>query len=565
MNPGEQLLSPANPLYGLRVQFARMLAVVGLIVAISSTIATFITGGASGTNAVFVVVAISSLMFVSALSLLLVNRGVLRVAAPLIVWSFVLITVGASFFNVPGALIMGMIAIAAASTLTARFPFIGAMSVVMGAFFYHLGGIVRETGVQGREDGLGLQLVAIIATLTIAGSVTRYFVTTIERIASAQTRSVRLLNATAEVGVITSKLLSLEDLFNRAVDLIRDRFAFYHVQVFLVDERREYANLVASTGEVGQKLLARRHRLRVGSQSVIGRVTQTGEPVVARDTDTDRVHAVNELLPNTRAELALPIIDNDVIIGALDVQSTRANAFDEIDIQALQIMANQLATAIRNARLFEEQKASVEENRRLLLDAERERQKAERLNSQLTRQAWQNYLLERSEINGVTARGDRIEDGAEWTDAMAQAVSKQRPVTYDDDGERIVAVPIVLRGQALGAIEVRTDDPTEAGERVKMLVTVAQRLATTIDNLRLFDEAQAATAQEARINEIVGIYQSTDTVEDLLRVTLSELGRTLNAQSGMIRLGIAPADRLPAAQNGHSGHNGHHSSNGSAD
>ncbi|MBC7871720.1 MAG: GAF domain-containing protein, partial [Chitinophagaceae bacterium] len=166
-------------------------------------------------------------------------------------------------------------------------------------------------------------------------------------IALAVERSVRsseLLRASAEIAQITSNTLDLKALFSEAVELIRDRFDYYHVQIFLLDDARESAVLVASTGEVGQQLMVRGHKLAVGSQSVIGRVTQTGEPVTARDTDHDEVHARNELLPNTRAELALPILDGERIIGALDVQSIRRDAFNDTDLQALQVMSNQLAT-----------------------------------------------------------------------------------------------------------------------------------------------------------------------------------------------------------------------------
>ncbi len=260
---------------------------------------------------------------------------------------------------------------------------------------------------------------------------------------------------TAEVGQNTAKLLTLDELFNRAVQLIQDRFAFYHVQVFLVDENREWANLVSSTGEAGEKLLAKKHRLRVGSQSVIGRVTQAGEPVISRDTDTDKIHAMNELLPNTRSELALPIIDNDVIIGALDVQSTRRDAFNATDIQALEIMANQIAVAIRNARLFEEQERALQENKRLFLQAEAERREVQRLNNQLTREAWENYLKEQRELNGVTALEEEVVEHGEWSSVMVDASLKQRPITREIDGQRVTAVPIVLRNQVIGVIEVR--------------------------------------------------------------------------------------------------------------
>src|SRR5690606_6220170 len=115
------------------------------------------------------------------------------------------------------------------------------------------------------------------------------------------------LTAAAEISRAASSLLALDDLLNTAITLIQQAFGYYHVQVFLVDDQHRDAVLRASTGEIGALLLARGHKLAIGSQSIIGQVTATGEPVIARDTDQDRVHRRNELLPDTRAELAVPL------------------------------------------------------------------------------------------------------------------------------------------------------------------------------------------------------------------------------------------------------------------
>jgi GAF domain-containing protein len=125
------------------------------------------------------------------------------------------------------------------------------------------------------------------------------------------------------------------------------------VQIFLVDDKREYAVLRASTGEVGEELIRRNHRLRVGSVSVVGRTTSEGVPIIAQDTTAANVvHLPNPLLPLTRSEMALPLIIKDQVIGALDVQSNQSNFFTEEDIAALKTLAAQISIAIENARLY---------------------------------------------------------------------------------------------------------------------------------------------------------------------------------------------------------------------
>lgn len=414
--------------------------------------------------------------------------------------------------------------------------------------------------------------------LTFISITVRFVVDRTIETAQQASRSAGLLQSTAEVGQTLSQLLKLDELLSRAVDLIRDRFAFYHVQVFLIDEQREYANLVASTGEVGQRLIARKHRLPVGSQSVIGRVTQAGEAVISRDTDTDNVHAVNELLPNTRSELALPIMDAERIIGALDVQSTRRGAFLEDDIQALQVMANQLATAIRNAILFENIQHNLQENKRLFLEAEANLRENQRLTSQLTTSVWASYLGTSRDITAITL--DQAEGvphfNAEWTDTMRESQRRLRPITRNEAGQQITAVPIVLRGAVIGAIEVSADDVRE-NDMIEMMNAVAQRLATNLDNVRLYEEAQEATLQEQKINTVVARYQAANSIDELLQITLSELGDALGADQGTIRLGflgsqngdnnsspmgdstpIATYPTLEAESNGASTSNGHY-------
>lgn len=456
------------------------------------------------------------------------------------------------FFQYPYIELVGAaLAVITAAVLLNNTLFAVTVLISMGNFMADIIRVINEFGMTYQEAA-ERSLVHLIVIVIVAGTM-RYFVSKVENTAKESTRTASLLRATSEVGQNTSKVLALDELFNRAVQLIQDRFAFYHVQVFLVDDNREWAKLVASTGEAGEKLLAKKHQLRVGSQSVIGRVTQVGEPVISRDTDTDKIHAMNELLPNTRSELALPIIDNDVIIGALDVQSTRRDAFNATDIQALEVMANQLAVAIRNARLFEEQERALQENKRLFLQAEAERREVQRLNNQLTREAWENYLKEQRDLNGITVLEEEVVEQSDWSAVMRDASLKQRPITREIDGERVTAVPIVLRNQVIGVIEVRDAKGNET-ERNDVITSVAQRLATTLDNIRLFDEAQYATAQEQRINQIVTHYQTADSIEDMLKITLDELTHTLDAEHAMIRLGIAPTDRTLSSSNGSSSH-----------
>ncbi len=179
------------------------------------------------------------------------------------------------------------------------------------------------------------------------------------------------LFATAEIGRLVTSTLDMPTLFSRTVNLVRDRFGFYHAGIFVTEETGFKAILQAATGEAGAEMLQQKHSLQVGSKSVVGGVTESGRAVIVNDTAASESHKFNPLLPETRAEAALPLRVGSRTIGALDIQSTQVNAFSEDDIAVLQSLADQIAIAIDNARSYE-----------LSMQAVKEMREADRLKSQ---------------------------------------------------------------------------------------------------------------------------------------------------------------------------------------
>lgn len=176
-------------------------------------------------------------------------------------------------------------------------------------------------------------------------------------------RADELLTA-AEIARDTTGTLSLDILLNRSVDLIRERFHYYHATIYLLDDENTYAYALASTGMTNKNLKNAPQRIKVGSNSIIGYVTQVGEPLLVNDVSQDPLHAPNDLLPDSHAELGIPLKIGDRVIGALDVQSTKINAFTENDLTVLQILADQIAIAVGNARAYELSVHAMEEMRK---------------------------------------------------------------------------------------------------------------------------------------------------------------------------------------------------------
>ncbi len=369
----------------------------------------------------------------------------------------------------------------------------------------------------------------------------------------AEDARLRLATVTTDIAQRIASQTSLDDLLTGAVEEIRASYTeIYHAQIFLIDDAGVYARLVASTGEVGALLLARGHRLEVGSVSVIGRVTATGQTVVARAGSGETVHKRNELLPETVVEAAFPLVLNNRVIGALDLQSREISAFSEDDLPIFQSLAGNIAIAIGNARLYDETQARLRENQRLLNQMQGAMQQIERLNRELTGRSWAEYLEAENaapDIEFDFTRGT-VSRTAAPTPAISAAITSNSTVHSEQDDAAVIAVPVRVRGQVIGAIEFELDPGSPILETAGTLQAVSERFGLALENTRLYETTQRVAQREQRVNAIAAQYQDVTTVDELLRITVSELGALLGAEKASIRLGgldasgaiIAPVD-----------------------
>jgi PAS domain S-box-containing protein len=173
------------------------------------------------------------------------------------------------------------------------------------------------------------------------------------------------LAVSAEIGKLVTSTLDLNTIFIRTVNLINERFNFYHAGIFIVEETGFNAVLREATGEAGAEMKRRGHSLHVDDKSVVGRVTSTGQAVVVNDTTAGGIHKFNPLLPETLAEAAIPLRIGSRVIGAIDIQAKTPNAFQEDEISILQTLADLVAVAIDNARSFELSQQAVREMREI--------------------------------------------------------------------------------------------------------------------------------------------------------------------------------------------------------
>jgi PAS domain S-box-containing protein len=174
------------------------------------------------------------------------------------------------------------------------------------------------------------------------------------------------MEVAANVAGATTSILDPYILLNTAVELIRERFDLYYVGLFLTDDKNQWVLLRAGTGEAGKEMLRQGYRIYLNSNSMISKCVVGGEPQVAIDIGREPASFENPLLPNTHSEAAIPLRFRGTVIGALSVQSQLVGAFADLDVTALRILADQLANAIENARLFDELRHSEGKYRTIL-------------------------------------------------------------------------------------------------------------------------------------------------------------------------------------------------------
>jgi GAF domain-containing protein/HAMP domain-containing protein len=366
------------------------------------------------------------------------------------------------------------------------------------------------------------------------------------------------LQTVAEISKETSTTLDRGELLKYSLQLIQDRFNFYHASVFIIDHTGEYAVVQESTGEAGKRMIAEGHQLKIGSQSIIGYVTEQHEPLVVNDVTQDPTHRFNPLLPDTRAELGIPIMLGDTALGALDVQSTIPFAFSEDDIEVLQILADQLAIAITNADLFTETQEHLAQHRLIhhvttvaasstnIEDALSSAVQGLRVTlgdriSILTKDLKGNTLRVQAAAgydNDVLGMRIKIGQGITgWAAEHGEAIivndvlEDPRYIPGIDSVRSEMAVPLIYRGELLGVLNIESDIVNAYDENDQdILGTLAGSLSAIMVNARLAE-------RQRQLFDITSKIRQSVNMDTILETTANELTKALQTRKTRIQVG----------------------------
>jgi GAF domain-containing protein len=349
------------------------------------------------------------------------------------------------------------------------------------------------------------------------------------------------LRVAAEIARDAAAIQDLDELLIRAGDLIINRFSFYHIGIFLLDNNKENAVLVASPTEAGRKMLENKHKLRVGEVGIVGRVAATGEPRIALNTGTDTAYFNNPYLPNTQSEMALPLKVENNVIGVLDVQSDQPDAFNDDDVAIMQVMADQLATAIERTRLLQEVGKNLKE--------------LESAYGLFTRDNWKK-LTDGSATGKMGYRFDnvRLERITELPELAGDALLSGKIVNSNGrhpgpENERSVAIPIKLRGQTIGVVSLKLKEGYDSST-IAIIESAAERLAAAMESARLYEEARLRADREQSISRVTAAISASTGYEQILQTTVREIGNILGDTEVAIQILDEPPSGKRAAGQG---------------
>jgi GAF domain-containing protein/HAMP domain-containing protein len=425
-------------------------------------------------------------------------------------------------------ILLGLLALAVTVSLTIG-NFIAAPIVRLTAVSNRImdGDLIAQANIESRDE-----IGTLSEAFNMMTSRNRQLLEELENRVEERTRELMIANDINErrakqfeyisqVAATISSTRDLETLLTQITNAISTKFGFYHTGIFLLDARKEFAVLSAANSEGGKRMLARSHRLRVGETGIVGYVTGTGEPRVALDAGQDAVYFNNPDLPGTRSEIALPLLDREEIIGALDVQSLEPDAFGQEDINILTALADQVSIAIQNARQYEETKKALAESMTV--------------SRQFITGGWQQFT-KNQKITGIHHTGTRTEIiyTEKEKEEKENSILASPMVNTDEDG--LISLPIILRGVEIGVVDVRTGDSHSLDQdEMDIINAIMERAAIAMENARLLQESQRQTAKEQKIGEVTAKIGASFNIRNVLQVAVEELGRALPGSEVVIQ------------------------------
>ncbi len=304
-----------------------------------------------------------------------------------------------------------------------------------------------------------------------------------------------------KIGRAVTAILDPDELLRQAAKSIEVEFDCYYTAFFLLDLSAQWADLKEATGEAGRILRENRHRLDVNGKSAVSIAIRTKQAYIVQDAGTKSARPDNPLLPYSRSQIALPLIVGNSVLGALEMHATKANAFSQQDVETYQNMANEIAIALENSRLFLRAQQSLSEMRAT--------------QRQYLQGAWQSLAAYRK---------------------LDYSLGENDPIMSKE-----IEIPLVLRDQTIGQIYL--ENSTEwTPEQKNLIESITTQATLALENARLVEESQSVATREKMANELISKVWASTNMDNILQTAVRELGISLEASDVVFEISIDKED-----------------------
>ena len=350
----------------------------------------------------------------------------------------------------------------------------------------------------------------------------------------------RRLEIVAAMSEHLSAILHLEELLAEVVNQIQQNFGYYHAHIYLLNAAGDQLVMRAGTGQAGAQMKASGHHIALNAPtSLVARAARTGEVVLIDNVRESAGWLPNPLLPDTYSEIAVPILDVEGrVLGVLDVQQHEVSGVDESDAALLRSLANQVAVAIRNARLFTEVEAALAEAREA-----QERYVKHSWQAVGTKSGSGQYRYTRPDVPAL--------DETVLVDVKQQNLLPDHPLILPINGAETakesagaatpaaIAAAITVRDKAVGALQVypASADQQWTENDLAIVEAVVNQLAQSAESLRLFDETRQRAGYEQTVREVIDKLRRAPTFEALTQTAGEELGKILGVSHSVVKIG----------------------------
>ena len=383
--------------------------------------------------------------------------------------------------------------------------------------------------VESEGDEIGVLIRAFNRMTTqLRGSISNLEQRIAERTLELEQQATRLRAAT-EISQFSAAERDLNKTLERAGHLLMSRLECSFVGIYLLEKDGAHAILASSPTKAGKSRIQQKFRLPVNYETVVGFVAKTGEARIAPDVRFSATQFSDTFLPESRSEIILALKSENKTIGVLDIHSEKEDAFRQADLSIMQIIADQLSSAIERSRLSQE-------SSRYLSDLEQ-------AYGRNTREGWRKFIAARQLQNrGYRFDNIRIEPFEEISGVGRKAI--EQGITVSAPGastNQEIAIPIKFRGQTIGIVQAKLREGS--GETiVTTLEQAIDRLASSLESARLYEEAQIRANREQAISQIASLIGSSSDYESILRTTAREIGNVLTDTDVIIQLASTTGD-----------------------